>query len=457
MIEHEVDTICEGIAILILAIIGISLKKFLQVEVWLSCLPANVQQAVFLYVTGLIVCEKKATSVKIAEKVGFFKHDTFTKALKRCKPLVKTMPIVLIKFCLSQTTGYLIIDDFLVPKRYSSNIEGVYNEFDHVDNERIKGMRIVVIMWTNGQIRIPVAWAIWHKEKKHYLGRTPGGQAKYKHTGVCLYEVDGQEVTYRTKNQIALNLLEKLLERGLRADYITFDSWYASRENLISITGNPFVTRLECYSRLKSNRKVIYQGQMMTVKELDKLFPIKTFNHKHGAYIKRVDILLPEYGPVKLLLVRNDRHKEPDKTKYMFTTDQTASASQVILRYRTRWAIETGFRDLKQELNVGSCQALSLEAQESHFALSILAFVLLELLPDLQHDDRMFQSIGEKKKMLSQITLFSNSLRTRYWILNSSRPGQAFIPIEDSKLDKVGLCFEFAYKTLLFPNFQRAA
>jgi hypothetical protein len=457
MIEPEVDTICEGIAILILATIGISLEKISQAEAWLSCLPENVRQAVFLYIVGLIACEKKATNTKIAGKVGFLSHDSFNKALKRCKPLVKTMTIVLINFCLSQTTGHLIIDDCLVPKRYASNIEGVYNEFDHADNERVKGMRIVMIMWSNGQVRIPVAWAIWHKEKKYFLGRTPKGQAKYEHTGVCLYGVDGQEIPYRTKNQIALDLVEQVLERGLKTQYITFDSWYASRDNLISITENSFAMPIECYSRLKRNRKVIFQGQKMTVKEVDRLFAINTFNHKHGAYIKGVDVLLPEYGDIKLLLVRKDTHEEPDRTKYMFTTDHTASAPQILLRYRTRWAIETGFRDLKQELNVGSCQALSLDAQESHLALSIFAFVLLELLPDLQYDEQVFRTIGEKKKLLSQISLFSNPSRTQYWVINSSRPGTPFVPIEESNIDKVGLCFEFAYKTLLFPNFQRAA
>lgn len=453
----EVDTISEGIAILILSIIGFSIKKITQAGAWINSIPKNVVQAMFLYVAGIIVCEKKATNTKISSKLGFVSHDSLNKALKRCKPIVRTMGILLINFCLSQTNGYLMIDDFLIPKRYASNIQGVYNEYDHADNERVKGMRVVMILWSNGDIRIPVAWAIWHKEKKYFLGRTPKGQAKYQHTGVCLLEVNGQEIPYRTKNQIAMDLLEDVLSRGLKAEYITFDSWYASRDNLISITENLFAMSLECYSRLKSNRKVVYQGQEMTVKALDRLFPIATFNHKHGAYIKAIDVLLPEFGDIKLLLVRKDTHMEPDKTKYMFSTNHIDSASQILLRYRSRWAIETTFRDLKQELNVCSCQATSLDIQQSHFALSVFAFVLLELLPDLQFQNQICQTIGEKKKLLAQLSLFTNSSKTRYWVIDSSRPMAQFIPIEESNLDKVGLCFEFAYKTLLFPHYQRTA
>jgi hypothetical protein len=454
---HEVDKISEGIAILILAIIGISVEKFEQAKLWRSCIPENVVRAMFLYVAGIIICEKKATSTKIADKIGFLSHDTFNKTLKRCKPMVKTMPIMLINFCLSQTIGYLMIDDFLIPKRYASNIFGVYNEYDHVDNERIKGIRVIVILWSNGHIRIPVAWAIWHKEKKYFLGRTPKGQAKYKHTGVCLLKLNNQELPYKTKNQIAMELLEQILERGLKVKYIAFDSWYASRDNLISMTQNHFATPIECYSRLKSNRKIRYQGLDMPVKEIDKLFSIKSFNHKHDAYIKAIDVFLTGYGDIKLLLIRNDTHQEPGKTKYLFTTDHTASAPQILLRYRTRWAIETTFRDLKQELNIGSCQAISLDAQESHLALSIFAFVLLELLPDFELQEQIYQTIGEKKKMISQISLFSNSSKTQYWIINHSLPNRHFVAIEDSDLGKVNLLFDFAYKILMFPDFQRAA
>lgn len=454
---NEINIISEGIAILILATIGISINKFAQASRWLSLLPENVTRAIFVYITGIIVCEKKATSKKIAGKIGFCSHDTLTKALMRCKPIVNTMSILLINFCLSQTNGHLIIDDVLVPKRYSKNIQGVYNEYDHADNERVKGMRIVMLLWSNGQIRIPVAWTIWHKEKKDFLGRTPKGQAKYKHTGLCLLKINGQDIPYRTKNEIAMDILEKVLARGLKAEYITFDSWYASKENLISITDNLFAIPLECYSRLKSNRKVIYEFQEMTVGELDCLFPNASFNHKHGAYIKAVDVLLPEYGDIKLLLVRQDNHPEPDKTKYLFSTDCNAKAPEILLKYRSRWAIETAFRDLKQELNLGSCQAISLQAQESHLALSIFAFVLMELLPELEFKGIRYQTIGQKKRLLSQLSLFSTPSKNNYWIIDNSQPGSSLITLDQLKLDGVELSFGFAYKTLLFPNFQRSA
>lgn len=453
----EVDQISEGIAILILAVVGFSLEKFAGIDAWLSSVPNRVTRAVFLYIVGLIVCERKATSARIAGKLGFSSHDTLNKALARCKPMIGTMAIVLMNFCLSQTNGHLIVDDFLIPKRYAASIQGVYNEFDHADNERVKGMRIVMILWSNGSVRIPVAWAVWHKERKTFLGRTAGGQARYEHTGLCLLRIGGRDVPYRTKNRIARELLDGVLSRGLRVEYVTFDSWYANCSNLAFATANPSRPRLECYSRLKGNRTILYQGRTTTVQALDALFPPSAFNHRHGARIKAVDVFLPGYGSAKLLLVRKDTHAEPERTKYMFSTDTGDTASRILLRYRSRWAIETLFRDLKQELNVGSCQAISLDAQESHIALSIFAFVLLELLPELEFRGTACRTVGEKKKLLSKLSLFTDTPRKRRWIIDTALPGKNSVLVQESKADGVYFKFDFAYRILLFPAFQRSA
>ncbi|NUM36791.1 MAG: transposase [Candidatus Brocadiae bacterium] len=134
-----------------------------------------------------------------------------------------------------------------------------------------------------------------------------------------------------------------------------------------------------------------------------------------------------------------------------------ADATQILLLYRSRWAIESIFRDLKQELNLGSCQSVSLDAQKSHLALSIFAFVLMELIPVLEFQGKKYQTIGEKKRLLSRLSLFTNLSKTRYWLIDNSQPGSSFLALDQLKLDKVELSFGFAYKTLLFSNFQRSA
>lgn len=446
---NEVDIISEGIAIIILTVIGFSLENLLKANETLAKLPKKVIAGVMLYLTGLIAVEKNASCKKMAEVLGIGSHDKLTRVLSEGYCIVSKIGIVFINFCLSKTMGvFLILDDVLVPKRYSKKIEGVYNEFDHVDNEKLKGMRIVVVIWSNGEIRIPVAWAIWHKEDKTFIGLTAKGIAKYQHTGYCLMKLNGRLLPYKTKNEIAKDLFKKVLAKGIKPEYITFDSWYSGKNMLKA-------TRFPVYSRLKENRKVFYEGELISLKEIIAQLPISSFNHKHGAYIRAIQVYLPGYGNIKLLFVKKDKHPEPGKTKFLFSTDLSASASDVLLRYRSRWLIETMFRDIKQNLNFMSCQARSLKNQETHIALAFLSFVILEIQSPLCFGSQKAESIGEKKKLLSSLLVLKQN--EKFSILNIREKGTIPILIQNSFFDRVYNFIDFAFQILNYQSFWRSA
>ena len=427
----------------ILTIILKSLQLFIGLDAQIESLPGKAKKAILMYVCGVIGLEKNANSSKISELLGGISHDKLTRALKGENVITGSLGLSLLNFCLSQTTGgWLIIDDFLLAKRYSSKIEGVYNEYDHVTRQRVKGMRIVMILWTNGTIRMPVAWSIWHKEDKRFLGYGANGRPKYQKTGYCLLKVNGQAVSYRTKNQIALSLLNDVMATGLNPKYITFDNWYANQRNLKRVHW----LYLSFYSRLKENRKVIYQGEKISAKDLASRFPISMFDHKHNAYIKALPVYLPGFGEIKLLLVRKDRHQEPGRTKFLFTNNLNASAPEILLRYRSRWIIETAFRDLKQNLNFASCQARGLLLQENHLALCLLAFVSLELQPGWNWMDYQARTIGEKKLLLSSLSFVN--IRDQFFLLESQKSHARLIPLASSDFAQVKDCVNRAFEIL---------
>ena len=41
---------------------------------------------------------------------------------------------------------------------------------------------------------------------------------------------------YRTKNEIARGLIYRVVRKGVRGEYITFDRWYASKKNVNFLT-----------------------------------------------------------------------------------------------------------------------------------------------------------------------------------------------------------------------------
>lgn len=83
----------------------------------------------------------------------------------------------------------------------------------------------------------------------------------------ALWHKKGAKKRYRTKNEIARVLLGRVIRKGIRPEYITFDSWYASRENMILIKrlGLQFVTRL------KKNQKLSFEGRKLQAKKIGKL------------------------------------------------------------------------------------------------------------------------------------------------------------------------------------------
>lgn len=441
----EINIISEGIAILILTIIQEALIGLGTACDGAEFLKEKTKRTLLLYMVGLVGIEKQASCYKIHETIGKISHDKFTRALKGENILIGKLALIFLNFCLIQTSsGTLIIDDFLIPKEFSNKIEGVYYEFDHTTRQRIKGMRVVLILWTDGQIRIPIAWSIWHKEDKRLIGYSAKGRPRYEHTGQCLLHINGQIIPYRTKNQISMSLLTDVLEKRIDPQYITFDMWYANIINLKKIHW----LHLLFYSRIKDNRNVIYLGEKLNLRTLALRFPITSFDHKHGAFIKAIEVMLPSFGNIKLLMVRRDTHDESGETKFIFTNNLNASAGEILLCYRTRWAIETVFRDLKQNLNVTSCQARTLCAQQNHFALSLLTFVALEIQNLYSFDYCQLSSIGEKKLFLNSVSTLRSG--REFFVMENKKMHSKICKIELSPLYKVKDSMNLALDTLYF-------
>ncbi|HEY5185672.1 MAG TPA: transposase [Actinomycetes bacterium] len=72
---------------------------------------------------------------------------------------------------------------------------------------------------------------------------------------------------------------------------------------------------------------------------------------------------------VAMVIMRDPDGIEPDD--YFFTTDLTATATDVISRYAARWAIEVCFRDVKQDLGAQNPQSWKRRGPERAAALSL--------------------------------------------------------------------------------------
>jgi len=244
--------------------------------------------------------------------------------------------------------GFIILDDVVIPKPFSRWVAGVYVDYDCTQKRHIPCQRIVVVIWTNGVIYVPLAFAFWHQ--REFVRR------------------------YRTKNQIARILVYWVVRHNIRFAYLTFDNWYASKQNLrfFDSLGIKFVTRL------RKNTWVIHDNVEKKVSFMTK-YECRYYD-KLNAYVKQFEVKYPRFGIGYLAVVKNDKHEEPGKTKYLFTNDPSLTNVEFVIRYRSRWHIEIFFRTCKQSFGLCACQAQMMPQVILHVRMVFLAYTLTQLM-----------------------------------------------------------------------------
>lgn len=314
-----------------------------------SYLPSKALLCIAAYVSGLTVLEKKQTQSKIASTIGHVTHDALNRLAGELEGLPTQMAISTIALITGiYECGYIILDDTIVPKPFSRFVAGTYVDYDYTQRRYVRCHRIVVVIWTNGAIYIPVAFAFWHH--RDFVRR------------------------YRTKNQIARILIYYVVRHHIPFSYLAFDNWYASKQNLrfFDKLGITFITRL------RNNTWIIHDNERQKVHKLTE-YECHYYSEL-DAYVRQFEVKYPCFGIGSLAIVKNDKHEEPGKTKYLFTNDLSLSNREFVLRYRSRWHVEIFFRTCKQYFGLAACQAQMMPQVILHVRMVFLAYTLTQLL-----------------------------------------------------------------------------
>jgi hypothetical protein len=214
--------------------------------------------------------------------------------------------------------GYLIIDDTCWA-RWAKHSEAVSWVWSSTHGRSVRGMQVVLLVWTDGRVRVPLGLRLWQK----------GG---------------------RSKVELAAELLREAHRRGLSPEYVLFDSWYAASTllHLLADLGWKYV------ARLKSNR--LFEGR-----------PVRDrWPHRFGRAVGRLRKIAHEVVVVK------------DGRRYFVSNQTGLSSAQLKRHYRRRQQIEEVFRLLKQEFGWGGASAQKMQAQRAHLHLGLYALCLSE-------------------------------------------------------------------------------
>jgi hypothetical protein len=325
-----------------------ALHLFVGTLQWTTWCSSTTLLSLAVYLTGLTNLETKQTQSRIARLIGHVSHDALNRLVDQLKPLADQAICGLLLILESLGPGYLILDDVFVPKPFARYVCGAYPGYDHAQKRHVVGQRLVVLIWTNGILCVPVAVAFWHH--RDFVR------------------------TYRTKNQLARILVYWVVRHHIPCTYLTFDNWYASKQNLRYFTqlGLIFVTKL------RHNAWISYDNTAHRVSWLTRFDA--HYYADLDAYVRQFPVEYSGYGIGRLALVKHDKHAEPARTKYLFTNALHLTNREFVLRYRSRWAIECFFRTCKQAFGLGACQAHMMAQVLLHVRLVFLAYTMLQLL-----------------------------------------------------------------------------
>jgi hypothetical protein len=273
---------------------------------------------IWLYLTALLYHHTAATCVAMSEALQTVSHDRLTRMPQADwsgqTPLERACRMLFV-----WERGYLILDDTVISKPYATAMEGLAWVFSSTERRPVYGLSLVLLVWTDGALRIPLCMRLWRK----------GGPSKY---------------------ELALEVLSYARNRLCwHPESVLFDAWHPSKALLQRIRAHGWY--FVC--RLKKNRR--FNGQ-----------PLRAYRrHPYWAATGRLT------GGLKVLVVRYG-------AKYFATNRLRLPAPEVRRVYRLRSQIEEVIRVCKDQLGLSGCQARSMRAQAHHIICCLTAFCVLE-------------------------------------------------------------------------------
>ncbi len=199
---------------------------------------------------------------------------------------------------------------------------------------------------------------------------------------------DGKKaLEFRSKIELARELVRRAKERGLRFSDVVFDSWYGSCDFLNALNDD----RLPWITELAENRLVLYHGQWVRVDQLVTLIPSARFratvsvpnrDRKTRRFLVAsfTSALRGVRGKVLIVVARGSwDERDPRKVHVFATSHRSLDPGEVLRRFALRWKIETIFHETKDFLGLDQYQVRSWRGILRHWHLVLIAHTYLRL------------------------------------------------------------------------------
>jgi SRSO17 transposase len=188
-------------------------------------------------------------------------------------------------------------------------------------------------------------------------------------------------LTFKSKNDLAVEMIEAFPATQDEQVYVLMDSWYTSEKIINSCNRKGF----HVIAAVKTNRLICISGVTISMADFAVQYLRKsdlrsvTVESQGTYWIYEYEGPLSEMENVKALLSWKDEYAPSSKPQVcLLCTDLSLDLVTIQRYYHVRWNIETGYRYFKELLGFDQYQLLSFEGIQRFWAIQYLTQNFLE-------------------------------------------------------------------------------
>jgi SRSO17 transposase len=347
---------------------------------------------------------------------------------------------------LSKDRSALILDDTLC-EHVGSLFEYLDRHYNHGEDTYPLAHNPVTSHYVSGPVRFPVDLRLYRRYedvthweefvRQHFPGHEIPTRKKerarfHKEVDPVLLQDPAFQALhqqFRTKIDLALDLVAAAIRRKVPFGVVLFDSWYLA-EDLVAVLRR---RRKDWISLLKKNRnletnsfvlkdanghRVSLTGPHLRVDELVPLIPAHAYRAvtvgDHSYWTFTLAVRIPGLGKVRLVI--SFETADLTGTYAVLVTNRVDwTAQRILATYLQRWPIETFYQDGKEHLGLDEYRMRDAEAVGKHWCLVFVAYSLLHLdcLPPSLNKGRLpIKTIGEACRQQAQALIEALILQT---------------------------------------------
>jgi hypothetical protein len=310
--------------------------------------------------------------------------------------------------------GILILDDTLSHHESAKYMEFAGKFYDHTEQSFTWGHDVVTTHLAKGRLSIPLSSEIYLKRdqlNEDYLASINRRTKKNKEEAL---PEDVKQIleneNFKTKNEIARDLISKAFDKGIPFSYVIAASWFLNRETVSLIES----LKKDWVFGCKSDRVVLMPNGWTSLSEWSKTIPKDKFKpvnvwyekKKHVFYCYAANLKMRSLDGRRIRIVVSYDNKELKGDPHFYCANRLDwNIYQILSLYARRWRVDVFFyRESKQNLGLEDYEVRKISGARRHIQMVFTAHVLLVL-------GSAFVASPEKSGEMQQSTKLAKDVR----------------------------------------------